>query len=105
IVPSTESPGAAVPTEQIAPTGASLSPNSPSDGASSATERPVTPRRTNRTRRTEMLAAPVASTPSAPLTRPDGTPAPVVHLVPELSPYARTGGLGEAVSSLAKHQA
>jgi starch synthase len=44
-------------------------------------------------------------TPSAPLTRPDGTPAPVVHLAPELSPYARTGGLGEAVSSLAKHQA
>jgi starch synthase len=51
------------------------------------------------------MAAPVVSTPSAPLTRPDGTPAPVVHLVPELSPYARTGGLGEAVSSLAKHQA
>jgi starch synthase len=52
-----------------------------------------------------MTAAPVVSMPSAPLTRPDGTPAPVVHLVPELSPYARTGGLGEAVSSLAKHQA
>jgi starch synthase len=52
-----------------------------------------------------MPAAPVVSMPSAPLTRPDGTPAPVVHLVPELSPYARTGGLGEAVSSLAKHQA
>jgi starch synthase len=43
--------------------------------------------------------------PSAPLTRPDGTPAPVVHLVPELSPYARTGGLGEAVASLAQYQA
>jgi starch synthase len=43
--------------------------------------------------------------PSAPLTRPDGSPAPVVHLVPELSPFARTGGLGEAVASLAKHQA
>jgi starch synthase len=37
--------------------------------------------------------------------RPDGTPAPVVHLVPELSPFARTGGLGEAVASLAKYQA
>jgi starch synthase len=48
---------------------------------------------------------PAVSVPSAPLTRPDGTPAPVVHLVPELSPYARTGGLGEAVSSLAKYQA
>lgn len=29
----------------------------------------------------------------------------MVHLVPELSPYARTGGLGEAVSSLSRHQA
>jgi starch synthase len=53
----------------------------------------------------ETPSAPVASVPSAPLTRPDGTPAPVVHLAPELSPFARTGGLGEAVSSLAKHQA
>src|ERR671912_524513 len=43
--------------------------------------------------------------PPAPLTRPDGTAAPVVHLVPELPPYARTGGLGEAVASLAKYQA
>ena len=29
----------------------------------------------------------------------------MVHLAPELSPYARTGGLGEAVASLAKYQA
>jgi starch synthase len=49
--------------------------------------------------------ATTAKGPSAPLTRPDGTPAPVVHLVPELSPYARTGGLGEAVASLARYQA
>jgi starch synthase len=104
IVPSSERSGATVPTEQITTTGAELTPNSPPDGASPATQRPVTTRRTSRTRKTDM-AAPVVSTPSAPLTRPDGTPAPVVHLVPELSPYARTGGLGEAVSSLAKHQA
>ena len=45
------------------------------------------------------------ASPSAPLVRPDGTPAPVVHLAPELSPFARTGGLGEAVASLAKYQA
>ena len=43
--------------------------------------------------------------PLAPLVRPDGSPAPVVHLAAELSPYARTGGLGEAVASLAKYQA
>jgi starch synthase len=47
----------------------------------------------------------IVNTPPAPLTRPDGTPAPVVHLAPELSPFARTGGLGEAVASLAKYQA
>ena len=49
--------------------------------------------------------APPSSTPLAPLVRPDGSPAPVVHLAPELSPYARTGGLGEAVASLARYQA
>ena len=48
---------------------------------------------------------PVTMVPAAPLTRRDGTPAPVVHLAPELSPYARTGGLGEAVASLARYQA
>jgi hypothetical protein len=47
----------------------------------------------------------VTTLPPAPLTRPDGTPAPVVHLAGELSPFARTGGLGEAVASLAKYQA
>ena len=52
-----------------------------------------------------MQVTPHSGAPSAPLVRPDGTPAPVVHLAPELSPYARTGGLGEAVSSLAKYQA
>jgi starch synthase len=32
-------------------------------------------------------------------------PAPIVHVVAELAPYARTGGLGEAVASLALFQA
>ncbi len=50
-------------------------------------------------------SAPTRHVPAAPLVRPDGSAAPVVHLAPELAPYARTGGLGEAVASLAKYQA
>jgi starch synthase len=69
--------------------------------AGTTTERP---KRTSR-KKIAPPPTPVAGVPSAPLTRPDGTPAPVVHLVPELSPFARTGGLGEAVASLAKYQA
>ena len=34
-----------------------------------------------------------------------GRPVSVVHLVAELAPFARTGGLGEAVASLARFQA
>src|SRR5215207_6221626 len=63
------------------------------------------PKRVSRKKIEPPPPTPVTGVPSAPLTRPDGTPAPVVHLVPELSPYARTGGLGEAVASLAKYQA
>ena len=63
------------------------------------------PKRPSRKKVVSPPTTPVTGVPSAPLTRPDGTPAPVVHLAPELSPYARTGGLGEAVASLAKHQA
>ena len=36
---------------------------------------------------------------------PDNDPVTVVHLAAELAPFARTGGLGEAVSSLAHYQA
>src|SRR5436305_1470795 len=74
-------------------------------GGTGTPERTETPPRRSRTRRTDRLRAPGTVGNSAPLVRPDGTPAPVVHLVPELSPYARTGGLGEAVASLAKYQA
>ena len=65
----------------------------------------------SRTRKTDLVPtsgvpeSPAAILPVAPLVRPDGSAAPVVHLVPELSPYARTGGLGEAVASLASYQA
>lgn len=40
-----------------------------------------------------------------PLALPDGRPVRVVHLVAELAPFARSGGLGEAVKSLARFQA
>ena len=63
------------------------------------------PKRASRKKVASPPPTPVTALPTAPLTRPDGTPAPVVHLVPELSPYARTGGLGEAVASLARYQA
>ena len=36
---------------------------------------------------------------------PSDDPVTVVHLAAELAPFARTGGLGEAVSSLAHYQA
>ena len=47
-----------------------------------------------------------ATAASYPLTAgPGGEPVTVVHLAAELAPFARTGGLGEAVSSLAHYQA
>src|SRR5690348_424813 len=50
-------------------------------------------------------AAP-GTTPANPLTTgPANDPVTVVHLAAELAPFARTGGLGEAVSSLAHYQA
>jgi starch synthase len=39
-----------------------------------------------------------------PLTAAGGEPVSVVHVTAEYSPYARTGGLAEAVSGLAQHQ-
>jgi starch synthase len=50
-------------------------------------------------------AAEPAPTPAPPLLTADGRPVSVVHIVAELAPYARTGGLGEAVASLATFQA
>jgi len=54
------------------------------------------------------VAAPNAAAPSSthPLTAgPANDPVTIVHLAAELAPFARTGGLGEAVSSLAHYQA
>src|SRR5258708_6451687 len=39
------------------------------------------------------------------LQTPAGEPIPIVHLAAECWPWARTGGLGEAVASLATYQA
>ncbi len=51
-------------------------------------------------------APPQSATPSAPtgLRTEDGRTVSVVHVVAELAPFARTGGLGEAVKSLAEFQ-
>src|SRR5436305_3447252 len=43
--------------------------------------------------------------PIPPLMLPDGRRVRVIHLVAELAPFARSGGLGEAVASLARFQA
>ena len=48
---------------------------------------------------------PLTEPPPTPLTAADGRPVGVVHLAAELAPFARTGGLGEAVASIAQHQA
>jgi starch synthase len=81
--------------------GTAMSLESPQDATLTS---PAPAQRRSRQRKT--VPPPTsARSPASPLTRPDGSAAPVVHLVPELSPFARTGGLGEAVASLAKHQA
>jgi len=59
--------------------------------------------------RTKKAPPPVAvEAPAAavdyPLTTPAGEPVSVVHLAAELAPFARTGGLGEAVANLALYQ-
>jgi starch synthase len=46
-----------------------------------------------------------AERPAPPLRLPNGEPVSIVHLASELLPYARSGGLGEAVKSLASYQA
>ncbi len=66
------------------------------------------PSTTVRKPRAKKAAAP-AATPAPtevgyPLTTPAGEPVNVVHLAAELAPFARTGGLGEAVANLALYQ-
>src|SRR5882672_9446875 len=71
-------------------------------------------------RRKELLATPAIAIPAIayaparddgapalapPLHTADGRAVQVVHIVAELAPFARSGGLGEAVNSLARFQA
>lgn len=93
----------AVPTPSSS-AGDGVSP-SEAEHTASAPARPDAPRRTSRARRSVGGERATSNAPAAPLVRPDGSPAPVVHLAAELAPFARTGGLGEAVASLAKYQA
>src|SRR5438094_8175186 len=51
------------------------------------------------------VKAPTPTPTPPPLTLPDGRRVRVIHLVAELAPFARSGGLGEAVASLARFQA
>ena len=52
----------------------------------------------------DTTALPATAPRSYPLTAVGGQPVCVVHVVAELAPFARTGGLGEAVANLAKCQ-
>src|SRR3954469_9797128 len=84
------SSGTVVPPEPLPSAGAGMAPSSLGSVIDPLAERPTPTRRSSRTRRTDVQATPTPGAPRAPLVRPDATPAPVVHLVPELSPYART---------------
>src|ERR1700750_1299187 len=50
------------------------------------------------------FAVPASPAAAPPLHAPDGRAIRVVHIVAELAPFARSGGLGEAVNSLARFQ-
>lgn len=69
----------------------------------------ASPRRAKRAAPAAAATAPSAATEGVapkpyPLLAAGGAPASVVHLVAELAPFARTGGLGEAVANLARAQ-
>ncbi|HEX6645353.1 MAG TPA: glycogen/starch synthase [Gemmatimonadales bacterium] len=50
------------------------------------------------------MTAPPSPRPASPLVHASGRPVSVVHLTAEYTPFARTGGLGEAVRGLAEFQ-
>src|SRR5688572_13444885 len=61
------------------------------------------PKRRARKKAVAPPPSPVEAAPY-PLLTPAGEPVSVVHLAAELAPFARTGGLGEAVANLALYQ-
>jgi starch synthase len=64
----------------------------------------IAPPTTPRAPRASRGAEATEDVPPPPLVAPDGRAVRVVHLVAELAPFARSGGLGEAVASLARFQ-
>jgi starch synthase len=73
------------------------------DPAAAMTAAASVPVRTVKGKATPREQSTVPSAPN-PLCTDDGRVVSVVHLVAELAPFARTGGLGEAVKSLAEFQ-
>lgn len=69
---------------------------------------PVESKTTRPRKAPKKAAAPVETTADPakpyPITTPNGEQVSIVHLVAELAPFARTGGLGEAVANLALQQ-
>jgi starch synthase len=87
-------------------TGADPRPQPHDTSAAPRTPRPPRVRRTPARRSRPTTQDPATeSPPPPPLIHPDGRPVSVVHLAAELAPFARSGGLGEAVASLAGFQA
>jgi hypothetical protein len=64
---------------------------------------PIGEKAKRRTRKKLVPSPPVAAA-LYPLLTPAGEPVSVVHFAAELAPFARTGGLGEAVANLALYQ-
>ena len=80
--------------------GAPTVPVQADTGAPPAVDRSATGTRAVRS----PTPAVTSAVPPVPLTTDDGRAVSVVHVVAELAPFARTGGLGEAVKSLAEFQ-
>ena len=74
--------------------------------APTTTVPPSAPGRTpsRASRKTPLAPSAIPQAPQSELAAPGAPPARILHVVAELAPYARTGGLGEAVATLARFQ-